>query len=484
MRSVTRRMVGTGLALLGLIGVVFLSIQMLSIHYLIGEVNRELHHSTAQELVEHMVVVWREQGGPPDLRAQLADLMRVNPAVDFYLLAPDGRILSAGNPAESVRLDAVAIAPIERSVADPRADVLGDDPREPGTERPFSAAPIRVDGVLRGYLYVVLESGRYARVIEMVRKRYALLLGVVIGLALLGVGAIAAVLRYAAVVRRLRTLGARMDAFRRAQDEPLAAAALGPRDELRRLEALFAELQQRVARQVAALERTDALRRELVAFVSHDLKKSLAAVSALVETLRTPPAPLSAAQQAQYLAAAERRLAGLSGLVEGLLALARLEDPDVAPRCEAFAATDLARDVVQLYQEPARRAGVALDVAAGADVPQAWGEVGLVERVLANLLENALQHTPAGGRVDVRVERQRGDVSISVRDTGAGIAPEDRPRLFEPFYRGHGEAADDARAGLGLAIARRIVELHGRELHVESTPRQGSTFRFQLPAPP
>ncbi len=484
MKSVARGAAGGGLAVLAVAALSFLGIQMLSIHYLIGEVNQDLHRSIARDLVEHMVVAWEDPDEVPDLHAQLADLMRVNPAVDFYLLDPEGRILSAGNPASVVRREAVSLEPIARLSTDPEARALGDDPREPGVTRPISAAPIRVAGQLRGYLYVVLGSSRYGRVVDMIRTRYALLLGGVVLLALLGVGASAAAWRYATIVRRLRALGARMDAFRRARGEPGAGPRRGPRDELERLEALFGELQERVARQLEALERTDALRRELVAFVSHDLKKSLATVAGLIETLRMPPAPLTPAQREQYLEAAERRLGGLSRLVEQLFALARLEDPHIEPSFEAFSATDLARDVVQQYQVAAGRAGVRLEVAAAPDLPRVWGEIGLVERVLVNLIENALRHTPDGGRVDVGLEPRDGGVALWVRDTGSGIDAADRPHLFRPFYRGHDTAPDGASAGLGLAIARRVVEIHGGTLRVESAPGEGSVFRFELRAAP
>ena len=116
-----------------------------------------------------------------------------------------------------------------------------------------------------------------------------------------------------------------------------------------------------------------------------------------------------------------------------------------------------------------------------ADLPLVSADISLVERVLDNLIDNALTHTPAGGSVRVPVRRDAQQVILCVADTGNGIPQRDLPRIFEPFYQAADETSGNGHAGLGLAIARRIVELHGSALDVRSRPGEGTTFAFGLP---
>ena len=129
----------------------------------------------------------------------------------------------------------------------------------------------------------------------------------------------------------------------------------------------------------------------------------------------------------------------------------------------------------------ADNAGVSLTVEGPRDLPLVQGDIGLVERVLTNLIDNAVACTPAGGSVRVALSRENGSVQVSVIDTGTGILPEDLPHIFERFYRAD-RSRDRTRggAGLGLAIARQIVELHGSALLVESKVNSGTRFSFTL----
>ena len=118
-------------------------------------------------------------------------------------------------------------------------------------------------------------------------------------------------------------------------------------------------------------------------------------------------------------------------------------------------------------------------------VPYVSADVGMIERVLDNLIDNSLKHTPEGGCVRLDLSQDRGQVQVTVSDTGYGIAEEELPHIFKRFYRkaDSGEDSTETGLGLGLAIASRIIELHGSRLSVNSVLHQGTTFRFTLPAP-
>jgi signal transduction histidine kinase len=138
--------------------------------------------------------------------------------------------------------------------------------------------------------------------------------------------------------------------------------------------------------------------------------------------------------------------------------------------------------VAQKFRLSALKKGVELEVAAGSELALVEADLSLLERVLENLLDNAVRHTPAGGCIALEVATADQEVAIAVADTGPGIPAEELPHIFDRFYRGRraaGLAGDGA--GLGLAIARRALQLHGGELQCESSPASGTRFRFALP---
>jgi signal transduction histidine kinase len=142
---------------------------------------------------------------------------------------------------------------------------------------------------------------------------------------------------------------------------------------------------------------------------------------------------------------------------------------------------ELVQDVVQEFQLRATERGVRLEAQLGVDFPFVEADIGMMERVLENLVENALRHTPAEGRVTVRLIPDDRLLHVEVEDTGCGIAAEDLPRIFERFYRVGTDRSTTEGSGLGLAISKRILELHGCPIEARSTPGQGTTFAFGLP---
>jgi signal transduction histidine kinase len=191
---------------------------------------------------------------------------------------------------------------------------------------------------------------------------------------------------------------------------------------------------------------------------------------------------LSAEEQRRFLEIASRHSERLGRLVDELFELSKL-DAQVTPlRAEPFSMPELVQDVVQKFELRAEGAGVRLAADFRPDLPAAGqiveGDIGLMERVLENLIENAIRYTPAGGSVTVALIPEDGKLTVRVTDTGHGIAEESLPHIFDRFYRG--EEAGGGGAGLGLAIARRILELHGATLQAQSRVNAGTTFSFAV----
>jgi signal transduction histidine kinase len=236
---------------------------------------------------------------------------------------------------------------------------------------------------------------------------------------------------------------------------------------------------------VEKLRLAEQQRTELIANISHDLRSPLTSIRGYLESVLVKDAELTSEQRRELLGISLRNVASFQDLVGELFELARLETRQVEPKREPIQAAELAQDVVLKLRPQAERSGVELAVDGAWELPAVEADIGMIERVLTNLIENALRFTPSGGRVRVGLARRADGIRVTVADTGTGIAAQDLPHVFERFYR-----ADKSRgrsgggAGLGLAIARQIVELHGGALGVESPPGQGATFFFDLPAAP
>ena len=191
---------------------------------------------------------------------------------------------------------------------------------------------------------------------------------------------------------------------------------------------------------------------------------------------------LDAEQQCDYLQTALAHSQRLADMVEELFELARLDSCESVVYAEPFSMCELVQDVCQKYLLRAREKSITLDVDLNPDTPPVYGDIGMMQRVLENLLENGLRHTPAGGRIRIGVDVDSGNVVVQVADTGCGIPEEDMPRIFERFYQRDKHRSGSDNAGLGLAIVRRILELHGSVIQVSSDLGRGTTFSFRLPA--
>ena len=226
------------------------------------------------------------------------------------------------------------------------------------------------------------------------------------------------------------------------------------------------------------LTREERARRMLIAAVSHDLRTPLTALRLLSEAIDDGIG--DEATRRRYAARMATHVNGLSTLVEDLFELSRLESGDLTWTLEHVRLDLLVQETIEAMR-PAADAE-AVSVLSQVEPAAARANPERLQRVLFNLIQNAIRHTPVDGSITVRAQRQGDDVLLEVADTGTGIDPADRERVFEPFFRGPSEAArTDGRAGLGLAIARAIVEAHGGRIWLADT-ECGASVRVTLRA--
>jgi len=222
------------------------------------------------------------------------------------------------------------------------------------------------------------------------------------------------------------------------------------------------------------------MRRDLVAAVSHDLRTPITSLRLLTEAIADDV--VDEPTRRSYLAQMGTHVNALSALIDDLFELSRLEAGDIAWSLEQVRLDELVGETVDAMRVQADARNVRVSAELPADLESARADPEKLQRVLFNLIQNAIRHTPADGTVVVRAESAGDEVEIEVADSGAGIAAPERERVFEPFFRGGAQAARPADgAGLGLAISRAIVEAHGGRIWLEDAPR-GTRVRFSLPA--
>jgi len=488
MRRLHYKLSAAMLVIVLLLGAAFYTIDRYSVRLYYEELSQRLNASLAMYVVNAGTLISDGEVNREALRELASRAMVINPTAEIYLVSPTGRILGHALAPDDVVADRIDIGPIRELLAGTATlPIKGVDPREPGSRKVFSAFPVtdpaRSDD-LAGYVYIVLGGSQYEAVAKQVsgsdRQRViaaAILLSVI---AAFGAGATL----FSYLTRRLRRLTGDVSAFTAAGFEaaPPLTTSGQPRDEIDQLRDVCHFMATTIQRQLATLREDDRLRRELVTNISHDLRTPLASMQGYIETLILKDGMLDCATRRQYLEIARKHAIHLGRLIQDLFELAMLDSGGVTPTFESFSLPELVQDVVQEFELQASGASVALRVnRPGADV-SVYADIKLIQRVLENLVGNALKYTPAGGTVSISMQRKDEAVGVSVADTGSGISQEALPHIFDRFYKSDcpGEKGKDSM-GLGLAIAKRILDLHSSEISVVSQERLGTRFQFDLP---
>jgi signal transduction histidine kinase len=251
-------------------------------------------------------------------------------------------------------------------------------------------------------------------------------------------------------------------------------------DELAQLAADASGMVAQLSEREAERDASDAARRKLVAAVSHDLRTPLTSLRLLADAIEDEL--VDDQTRRDYLRQMSVHLRSLSALVDDLFELSRLEAGDIQWSMQRVRLDELVAETVEAMRAQAQAHGVRVSAAVAEHVVVARADPERLQRVLFNLIQNAIRHTPADGSVTVLAEASPAGIEVEVADTGAGLDPADRTRAFEPFYRGgNAEARPAGATGLGLTICRAIVEAHGGRIWFADA-RVGTRVRFSLPS--
>ena len=255
-------------------------------------------------------------------------------------------------------------------------------------------------------------------------------------------------------------------------------------DEIAQLSIAFNEMASRLEKSAEKEKALENARRNLVAWASHDLRTPLTSLRVMIDALADKMVT-DQANVDRYLQQSQNEISRMSKLIDDLFELAQLDAGYLDLNKEKIDLSDLISDTLESFAARAESLSLILKGRVEPDVQLVWADPEKLTRILDNLLSNALRYTPPGGTITLSARKRRKDTVVLVEDTGSGIDPEHIPQIFDPFYREEKSRMRDdsgqAGVGLGLAIAKGLIEAHGGNIWVDSEPGVGTEFGFTLP---
>jgi signal transduction histidine kinase len=466
-------------------GTAFFVLDRINTRAYYDELSQRLNAPIAMYVTQQQQLISNGVADLDSLRELAGHAMVINPTAEIYLLDRDGNILGHNLPQETILASGVSLSPVLDLIdGATQFPLYGDDPRSPSNRKVFSAWPVESESGTEGYLYVVLGGQTYEALASDIGNSYVARSSMIAIAAIVLFTASVGLLSFGLLTRRLNHLSQEMSrvaasSFEAAPNLPVTADR---RDEIDELASAFADMSAQIRQQIEQLTENDRLRRELVSNISHDLRTPLAAMQGYIETLIIKSPTMATEDRDRYLRIAQKHSARLGSLIGDLFELSKLDSGSVTPSIENFSLPELVQDTAQGFTLESERKAIALHVEIGEITAITKGDIGLIQRVLENLVRNAIQFTPEGGEVTISVTERPNAVAVSVSDNGPGIPAEDVTRIFDRFYRARdGEEARSDSSGLGLAIVKRILDLHESRIEVVSKPNAGTCFRFELP---
>ncbi len=467
--------------LLFLLGTAQIIISVQSSMNFVCETDQTLNRYLARNLATKFQPFLKDSLDRAGIDHLIHELMIYNPRIEIYLLDDKGDLLAYFADPFKIQNNHIDTAPIKRFVSndpDVRFPIMGDDPRS-DRQKVFSASAIELPGGKKGYIYVILGSELYDTAINGIGGSYILsTTAFTLVLILVFAGILGSVLFFN-LTRRLRRMTRAVSDFDKGDYS--RRIAVQSDDELGQLSSAFNHMADTVENSIDEMKKNDALRRELIANISHDLRSPLASIQGYLETIQMKEDTMDPGQRRAFLNTILNGVINLNKLVHELFELSKLDALQTKPRPEPFSLAELLQDVVLKFQPQAERKKINLITKIERNLPFVMGDIGMIDRVISNLIDNAIRYTPENGQVKVLLSRRGGQVYLRIEDSGEGIPREDLPHIFDRFYRVEkSRSKNSGGSGLGLAIVKKILDAHGVNIEVQSEPGKGARFTFCL----
>ncbi|EAZ80841.1 sensor histidine kinase [Algoriphagus machipongonensis] len=446
------------------------------------ETTQRLNATVADYLIKEVNPFLNGKVNEEALGTIMHSMMAVNPGIEVYLLDPEGEILSFVVLDKLVKLKRVDLDPVEDFLSTGGEEfVLGEDPRNPGEKSVFSATAVYEEDQLLGYVYIILASEKFETIASGLLGSYWMKLTFESILITMVVALLIGLVLFGLLTRHLRKIVQAVEQFR---DGDLHARVPEAKSEseLAVLGNTFNHMADTILGNIEELKKVDSLRRELIANVSHDLRNPLAIINGYVETLQIKGDSVSEEDREKYLKIIGASTDKLSQLVSDLFDLSKLESGQMSLKMERMKIQELLYDSSLKYELLAQSKDIKITTQICQNLPLVKADLYLMDRVIQNLLDNAVKYTPKNGEILIDACESNGGVSIKIRNSGSGIPQKDLESIFDRYYMIDKERKGIEGSGLGLAIVKRILEVHGSQIEIESDSVSYTEFGFDLPA--
>lgn len=450
-----------------------------------GEQN--LHLQLAEHLVQDNPLLQQGIYDYQALENLFHTLMLLGPAFEFYFVDPHGKILTYSAEPGKVKRDHINLTPLKRLILDRSlTPIYGDDPRDSSKQKIFSVAPVYNQDALQGYLYVIIGGEAYETTLNSIKAHDNLWIAALWLAGALLFLLVALLILFRFFTAPIKKLAAEVSIIEAANynltDSKLSSYA-NKSNEIDNLGRGIQAMLTRIDEQFKALQQSDKQRRELLTHLSHDLRTPLASLQGFLEVLSHPHRQLNAQEQQHYLAVSNDNCQQLKQLIEQIFELANLENGQVKIHPEPLNLGELIYDCIAKFCLSADKKAISLTVKPAICDFRVIADIAKLERVLSNLIDNAIRHTPKGGKIVVEVQQTDSDqLFVDISDTGVGIKQEELVAIFEPHYQASNSNKEGhQQGGLGLAICKGLLQLMDSEIKVQSELGKGTQFRFNLP---
>ncbi len=443
------------------------------------ETTQQLNKGVAEHLLLEVEPFKNGKVNEEALGKIMHSMMAVNPKIEVYLLNPSGEILSFVVLDKEVKLKYVDIKPIQEFVnsKDVKGIIYGDNPRVAGQKTIFSAAKVVQNNTLQGYVYLTLNSEQSLKISETLFNSYLLKIGVRFFVLTLTSAMLISLLLLWILVKNLNKILIMTRDFKNGKLD--ARIEINGNDEMANMSKSINQMADTIVKNIDQLKEIDTLRRELIANVSHDLRTPISIIQGYAETLVIKEEKLSDVKKKEYLEIIIKTSEKLKTLMTDLFELSKLETKQTKPNKEKFPIFELLQDMSNSFRLLAQEKNIDFKINVPSQSIFVDADIAMIERVIQNLVTNAINYTPENGQVYIDCKKEEKGVIIQISNTGIGIKPEEIPHIFNRYYKTN-NAVYKSGTGLGLAIVKNILDLHNAKITVESNPNKLTTFSFSL----
>ena len=421
-----------------------------------------------------------------DVENLFEKLLLLDPSSAIYVLDNEGHVRAGYTKDRSIGSKrTLSLIPIKKLLGEPvGGTVFGDDPEFPTSPTLFAVAPLQDGATMSGYVYVLMRTP-HTDANRILMSSAANRTALYVGLGAMVASALLVFAVLALITRPLRRLTNAADAVSAADVHDAIEAKPMPyesrNDEIGRLSRAFRAMVMRVREQVQRVRRMDATRREWVASISHDLRTPLTSLMGHLETVQLRGDQMTDAERERFLEVAMQNAKHLDRLSASLFDFARLDSDEVPVEKAPAHVGELLDDLAARFSAAGHSRNIKIKVDYAEGLPMVQIDAALIERAVANLIDNAMRYTPESSAVTLSARAAGTGVALMVADAGPGIAPEDLAHVFERFFQGSRHREGRGHSGLGLAIVRRVAQLHGGTVQAANQASGGAVFTIVLP---